>query len=158
MFNWLHAVDDIDEAARMTRPYEKRKGDADRAKQRSLDRIAKAVTKRELRVAMKENEEEFAKIPVDRSREVIKLGIVGEIFLVLEPSEVHNPAHRWALARGHFHKIESLLFSEFYCFARVHNSHLSSIGVNHTYLGIPDHEIDAGPRLVLMRAPSSPSD
>ncbi len=85
MFKFHHATDRVHELARLTRPYEKRKGDSERALKHSLDRLANAVSKSDLRVAKKANEEEFKKVPVDRSRDVVKLGLVGEIFLVLEP-------------------------------------------------------------------------
>jgi predicted CoA-substrate-specific enzyme activase len=83
LMSWrgVFAVDMIQKALWETRPYEKRKGQADRVYQEALDAVNSAIEKREdLVPVLREVYKKFMAVEItERSRPVI--GIVGEIYI-----------------------------------------------------------------------------
>ena len=72
-----------------TRPYEIEHGNTDRVFNRSLERICDAISKQKIShkerlnniiTTLLKSRDEFRSIPVDKTREKILIGIVGEIF------------------------------------------------------------------------------
>ena len=76
------AIDLLDKRLRETRPYEKNKGESDRVYWECLRNICAQIEKREIpERGIREAKEAFRAIPVDRTREKVLIGIVGEIYV-----------------------------------------------------------------------------
>jgi predicted nucleotide-binding protein (sugar kinase/HSP70/actin superfamily) len=82
----LEAIDQIEHLMYKIMPYEVNKGDTYRAFKKALDMLDEACTKEEIEDALWEGRKIIARIPQDRSRNPLKIGIVGEIYVVLEPA------------------------------------------------------------------------
>jgi len=81
----IKAADEIEKKSAFFRARELLKGATDRVWKDFLDDLAKAKNEKEIRAAIILAKENLAKIPVDLTRKVLKVGIVGEIYTVLEP-------------------------------------------------------------------------
>lgn len=79
------AVDNIERKTHQVRAWECKTGETDLVFNRAISRLDQATTKRTVRAVCQETLEELDSIEKDKSRNVIKIGIVGEIYTVLEP-------------------------------------------------------------------------
>ena len=89
----LLACEKVERLAMQTRPYELRRGDSTRLARRALQAIDRAEP-RTLRRLMREIEEEFRAIPADRSRRPLRVGVIGELYVLLDPFANHNIEER----------------------------------------------------------------
>ncbi len=79
------ALDEVEIAAFKSRPREMAAGLTDAACRKALKLIDRAISWREIVEARKIAGKTMAGIPVDKDRAVLKVGIVGEIYTLLEP-------------------------------------------------------------------------
>ncbi|WP_418792422.1 CoA protein activase [Phosphitispora sp. TUW77] len=86
-FGWhkARAVDELEDVLHRIRPRELEPGRADVVYRNALKWIDDALDKKELKEAMETAMLELDAIPVDNERDVIRIGIVGEIYVMLEP-------------------------------------------------------------------------
>jgi predicted nucleotide-binding protein (sugar kinase/HSP70/actin superfamily) len=86
----LNAIDRVEKAAHHIRPYELVKGETSKVYAACLEQLDAAATAAEIRAAEKAALEQLAAVPQDRSRCPLKVGLIGEIYVVLEPFANHN--------------------------------------------------------------------
>jgi len=79
------AVDEVEMAAFRVRPRELSPGATDVAYNEALDLIDRASSRNKLMVAQEKAVEIMAGVAVDEGRPVLKVGIIGEIYTLLEP-------------------------------------------------------------------------
>ncbi len=79
------AFDQLRKRALMVRAYEKNRGHTSRALEEAEKLLAAAVTAAEIEAAARESLGLIESVDQEREREVLKVGIVGEFFLLLEP-------------------------------------------------------------------------
>lgn len=79
------AVDEVDRIVHKLRPIEIEPGSVDLALKKAIGLIDNAQNKKELEEAVATAKNEFASIEVDNTGQPIKIGIVGEIYVMLEP-------------------------------------------------------------------------
>lgn len=79
------AVDALEQEVQRLRPREERPGQADAVFRRALRGLAAAGNRREINRLVKESRAELAAIPRQPEVPLLKIGIVGEIYTVLEP-------------------------------------------------------------------------
>lgn len=86
-FAWAKfvALDEIDRVAQKIRPREARRGDTSRVYRRALQWVDEADSMAAVKKARTRALEALHSIEQDRGREVLRAGIVGEVFMVLEP-------------------------------------------------------------------------
>ncbi len=86
-FAWYkaRAVDEVEHMVHKLRPREIEPGRADAVLRKAVKEIDDAQNKRQLDDAVKKARCAFLRIPVDNNRELIRIGIVGEIYVMLEP-------------------------------------------------------------------------
>ncbi len=82
----LQALDNVEKATHVIRPKEIRQGDTSRTYKKVLEWIDSAYTMDEIVEAEKAALEELHNIPQDPERMILKVGIVGEIYVLLEPA------------------------------------------------------------------------
>lgn len=82
----LKILDEIESLTFEIRPYEINKGNTTRTFEKCLEIIDKAWTKDEIRESKAECFRMLNAIPVDKTRNPLKIGIIGEIYVVLEPA------------------------------------------------------------------------
>lgn len=101
MFAKKRAFDFVEKRSLEVRCYEVVKGDSTRALDRAREWIDKADTPDEIEEARIEGLELFSDINVDLSRDVLRLGMVGEFFTLLEPF-INFDMEEWLGNRGIF--------------------------------------------------------
>jgi len=79
------AVDQAEQRAYYSRPRELKPGATERALNRALEQIIAARTPEAMPAALTTALEIMDSVPVDRQRPVVRIGLVGEIFTLLEP-------------------------------------------------------------------------
>jgi len=89
-FNKIFVLDSIDNVLSYYRAREKEQGEAEKAYNKALKWIDNASTKKELKEAQKMAVEEIKKTPIDKDREVLKVDLTGEIFMVLDAFSNQN--------------------------------------------------------------------
>lgn len=85
----IKAIDDIEMRSHQIRPYEIKRGDTTRGIWQALDLMDKANNIKEINEAKQEGLKILNGIDMDRSRQPLKIGIIGEIYVVLEPAANH---------------------------------------------------------------------
>jgi predicted nucleotide-binding protein (sugar kinase/HSP70/actin superfamily) len=85
----IKAIDDVEMSSHRIRPYEINRGDTTRALWQALDMIDEANTITEIIEAKNEGLKILQNINMDRRRNPLKIGIIGEIYVVLEPAANH---------------------------------------------------------------------
>lgn len=85
-FGWLKAlaVDNIERTCHYLRPRELEAGTVDNAYKKALTWIDEAENLRALAVVGKKIDQLFAGIKIDLNKSVVKIGLVGEIFVLLD--------------------------------------------------------------------------
>jgi len=81
----LNTIDDIEKVVRKVRAVEMEKGSANRLFKEVLDRIDQASDQASLKRIKRDYLEALAQVPRDHKANPLKVGVVGEIFVVLEP-------------------------------------------------------------------------
>lgn len=81
----LYNLDEIEILSHQIRPYEVNKGQTTKAYRQCLAIMEQARTFKEITRAKNECFELLKKIPQDRSKKPLKIGIVGEIYVLIEP-------------------------------------------------------------------------
>lgn len=84
---WVHlkALDKIEKLSHEIRPYEINKGDTSKAFESCLEIMDEVNTKKEIRKATNECIEILNNVAVDKDRKPLKIGLIGEIYVVIEP-------------------------------------------------------------------------
>lgn len=85
----VKAIDDIEKRSHEVRPYETQRGDTTRALWQALELVDAADNMKEVEEARQEGLKALEAVPQDSSRNPLKVGIIGEIYVVLEPSANH---------------------------------------------------------------------
>lgn len=81
------------------RAYEIRRGDSDKAYEEAVAAIRETFAEEEIDACFAEIDAIYDKVPVDMSRNVLKIGLVGEFYMMLEPV-VNFDVERWLGARN----------------------------------------------------------
>ncbi|NPV90357.1 MAG: CoA protein activase [Firmicutes bacterium] len=86
-FGWekVRALDEVEMMAQEHRPRVADQGAVERIYQESLKEIDRAASRKEVRDAAGGAKEKFASLGPDWEKEVARVGIIGEIYTVLEP-------------------------------------------------------------------------
>lgn len=77
------AIDILLKLLYQTRPYEKYRGDTDTAYKISLRLLIEAIENGNLKSALKKIRKTFEEIETDRSKQKVRIGVVGEVFIRL---------------------------------------------------------------------------
>ena len=89
-FNKIFVLDNLDNVLSYYRARELEFGEAERAYNRALKWIDEASTKKELKEANLLALQEIKKTPIDPNKEVLKVDLTGEIFMVLDSFSNQN--------------------------------------------------------------------
>lgn len=89
-FSKFFAVDMAERMLFKVRPREKNKGDAEKCYNKWLEITDKTTSVREARRLKKRIADDFNKIPVDENRDVPKIFLTGEFFVLLDPFTNQN--------------------------------------------------------------------
>lgn len=79
------AVDKVEKAAFWARPRELTPGSTEKAYVRSLEMLDRSVSQITLAEAKRNADELMSAVAVDSKKEVVKIGLIGEIYTVLDP-------------------------------------------------------------------------
>jgi predicted nucleotide-binding protein (sugar kinase/HSP70/actin superfamily) len=82
----VKVIDDVEIRSHEVRPFEVHKGDTTKAMWKALDMIDQANTIAQIQEAHREGLKVMNQVELDVSRNPLKVGIVGEIYVVLEPA------------------------------------------------------------------------
>lgn len=93
------AFDEVEKIALAIRGLEKEEGSVDNALSRSRQILGEAFKKDEIEEARKEAIRTFDRIELNEGEEFLRIGLVGEIFIVLEPY-FNFDVERWLARRG----------------------------------------------------------
>lgn len=85
----LKAIDDLEMMSFRVRPYEVTRGDTTRTLWKALEILDKAGTVEEIFEARQEGIDLLNTVVKDENRDPLKVGIIGEIYVVLEPAANH---------------------------------------------------------------------
>lgn len=85
-FEKLFLIEKIEKMAHYYRPREISKGETEKIVRESLELIEKTSGLKEWRNLKKEIIRKFEKISLDKNRDVLKVGVIGEIYTVTDPS------------------------------------------------------------------------
>ncbi len=97
------AVEELECLCRKVRPRESKTGDADALQERYLADVDAADSLRRIRELRKESREAFASLPVREDNDLLRVKIVGELYVLLEPSLNFDLVRRL----GSEHKVEA---------------------------------------------------
>ena len=95
----LNAIDCVEKASHDIRTFEIDKGETTTVFRQCMEILDAAQSKIEIKEATDASLELLSAIPQDRSRDPIKIGLIGEIYVVLEPLANHNvqvKLEKWA--------------------------------------------------------------
>lgn len=81
----IKALDKLHEKVLVVRPREQNKGDATRAYAEAQSLVAQARNPRDVQRKLKNGLELLGAVPCDHHKDVPKIGLVGEIYMILEP-------------------------------------------------------------------------
>lgn len=81
----INLIDEMEHLVRKLRAYEVKKGEADKVFTKALERVDEARTLREIRAARRRILKRFRAIKKDETRSPLKIAIVGELYVVMEP-------------------------------------------------------------------------
>ncbi len=84
-FQKLRALDFVEKKSLQIRAYEVNRGDTTKARKKALKIISAAQTKSEIMEAGQAALKELDQVSIDPERDVLKVGLVGEFYLLLEP-------------------------------------------------------------------------
>ena len=81
----IYFIEEMEQRARELRPFEIKPGSADRLLARGVKKLRQTSSLSEGRRLKREIRREFDAIEADRTRECLRIGIVGELYVVMEP-------------------------------------------------------------------------
>lgn len=81
----LKVIDDTEILSHQIRPYEINRGETTKVFKKALKLIDEARTPAEIAEAKKTAEGLLKQVPCDKTRSILRIGIVGEIYVLLEP-------------------------------------------------------------------------
>ncbi len=81
----IKVLDDLEKLLYQVRPRELRKGESTKVHQKTVDRLAQASSVSEIRRIGSEGMKELAAVGQDPARTPLRVGILGEFYVVLEP-------------------------------------------------------------------------
>lgn len=81
----LAVLDELEKLAQSTRPRELKHGSTSLAFEKALKLVRRAKTHKEIELAGREAHALLRSVPIDSSRQPLKVGIIGEIYVQLEP-------------------------------------------------------------------------
>ena len=84
-YNMIKCMEEIEQVSHWVRPRELNKGDTSDALEEALNLISQSTSMEEIKVAREEGERILRAVEHDPERPVLKVGIVGEIYVVIEP-------------------------------------------------------------------------
>lgn len=79
------AIDEVEMWVQKIRPRELNAGEADNVYKQALMGIDQAQNKKEIIATVQNIEKQLNKITINKNKDVLKIGLVGEIFVLLEP-------------------------------------------------------------------------
>lgn len=82
----LQVTDDLERMEHEVRPYEIHKGDTTKAFKQALANLDQADSNAAIQEARKDGLKVIEEVAQDRSRKPLRIGIIGEIYVVLEPA------------------------------------------------------------------------
>jgi len=82
----LQALDNLEKLSHQVRPRELNRGQTTRLYRLGAGTVGKAYTLKEITEAEKTSLEALQNIPQDQEKEVYRIGIVGEVYVLLEPT------------------------------------------------------------------------
>ena len=87
-FYWrkLQALDKLEQTSHTVRPRELKRGDTTKAFQKGIEWVREAKNLKQVQEAEQAGLKEFQSITLNPEAKVIKIGIVGEIYVLLEPA------------------------------------------------------------------------
>lgn len=86
IWTMIQCIDQLEHALHKARPREVTPGTAERAYRRSLKAVTSAESVQAVREAADRGVREILSVPMDPHRDPVKIGIVGEIYVLLEPT------------------------------------------------------------------------
>ena len=86
----IKVLDDVEIFSHEIRPYEVNKGETTKIYKKCIEMVDEACTLPQIREAREAAIQMLNGVPQDRHRTVLKVGIVGEIYVVLEPFANHD--------------------------------------------------------------------
>lgn len=98
-FEKARAYDSLERRLTENRAFELTRGDSDKAYREGVDILRSAWTREEIAEAAEAAVAHMDKVPMDKSRTVLKIGIAGEFYMLLEPS-INFSVEKWLGERG----------------------------------------------------------
>lgn len=95
-FAWTKAkgIDDVEKMVHLVRPREVKQGVATRVYEQFLREIDQAATYKEVQKVTRETLDDLRDIPADWTRPCVRVGLVGEIYVLLDPTiNLHIEKH-----------------------------------------------------------------
>lgn len=86
----LNAIDHVEKTSHDIRPFEINKGETTFVFRQCMEEFDVASSRAEIKQATENSLRKLSAIPQDRSREPLKIGLIGEIYVVLEPFANHD--------------------------------------------------------------------
>lgn len=86
----LKAIDDAEILSHKIRPFEIEKGETTKIFKKCMEILDSARTKAQITEAREVTQKMLKDVPCDYARRVLKIGIVGEIYVLLEPFANHD--------------------------------------------------------------------
>ncbi|OGZ18087.1 MAG: hypothetical protein A2Z78_01395 [Candidatus Nealsonbacteria bacterium RBG_13_36_15] len=83
-FKEINFIEKLEEKAQYFRPREKERGQADQVLNETLKKLTQTTNLKELSELKKESWQKFSEIKIDGNKEVLKVGIIGEIYTVVD--------------------------------------------------------------------------
>lgn len=83
-FRRLNFVDRLEKEAQYIRPREKNKGQADQILPQAFKKLEKISNGRDLTILKAETKKELSKIKIEKNKEVVRVGIIGEIYTIVD--------------------------------------------------------------------------
>ncbi|QXM05152.1 acyl-CoA dehydratase activase-related protein [Crassaminicella indica] len=80
----LKKIDKLEEQVLKLRPYEKNKGDIDKVYKKLISNLENITGAQKMLQLISQAQRDIEKIPLDYNRDVLKVGLVGEIYTIIE--------------------------------------------------------------------------
>jgi len=83
-FKEISFIEKLEEKAQYFRAKEKEKGQTEKALREALEKLEQTTSSKGLSELAKETWKKFSKIEIDKNREVLRVGIIGEIYTIVD--------------------------------------------------------------------------
>ncbi|MDP2183170.1 MAG: hypothetical protein Q8K99_11460 [Actinomycetota bacterium] len=98
------AIDSVQDFVRKNVGFQAREGEIEHAEARFLSRLQDADTVREIDALRDETLEEMRSIPLERPDDPLRVGVVGELYVVMEPFSNHDVERQLAIRGVEVHR------------------------------------------------------